>query len=182
MTAVAAAMTGAGARPATPADMAAIQRIYAHHVLTSLATFEEVPPDEAEMNRRREEIVGRGLPYLVIEREAKVVGFAYAGPYRTRSAYRYTLEDSIYVAPEVVGQGYGRALLSELLLQCTKLGFRQMIAIIGDSQNGASMRLHERLGFRRAGVLTGVGFKFGRWVDGLVMQLPLGDSDRSAPQ
>ncbi len=178
---IAAAPTGARVRPATPSDMAAIQRIYAHHVLTSLATFEEVPPDETEMNRRREDVLGRGMPYLVVEREGGAVGFAYAGPFRTRSAYRYTVEDSIYVAPEVVGQGYGRTLLAELVLQCTGLGLRQMVAIIGDSQNSASMRLHERLGFRRAGVLAGVGFKFGRWVDGLIMQLALGDGDGSNP-
>ena len=168
-------------REAAPEDVAAIQSIYAHHVLHGFASFEEEAPDAAEMDRRRQEIQGRGLPYLVAERDGVVHGFAYAGPFRPRPAYRYTVEDSVYVAPAAVGQGFGRALLGELVRRCTALGLRQMVAVIGDSGNSASIRLHESLGFRRAATLRSVGFKFGRWVDSVMMQRDLGAGDGTLP-
>lgn len=168
-------------RDATRSDVPTIQAIYAHHVLHGAASFEEVPPDEAEMNRRREEILARGLPYLVAEHAGVVRGFAYAGPFRPRSAYRYTVEDSVYVAPDAVGQGFGRAALTEVIKRCTALGLRQMVAVIGDSGNHASIRLHESLGFQRAALLRSVGFKLGRWVDSVIMQRALGEGDSTLP-
>jgi phosphinothricin acetyltransferase len=163
-------------------DMAAIQAIYAHHVLTGLASFEETPPDIAELRRRRDDILARGLPYVVVECGGVVGGYAYAGPYRTRSSYRFAVEDSIYVAPGLVGKGIGRLALTEIIERCTAAGFRQMVAVIGDSANAASIALHERLGFRQAGVLTAVGFKFGRWVDSVLMQRALGPGAESLPK
>jgi len=174
-------LPGIVVREANREDVAAIRTIYAHHVLNGVATFEEVPPDETEMNRRREDILGRGLPYLVAEAQGRIAGFAYAGPFRPRSAYRHTVEDSIYVSPDAVGQGFGRALVAELVARCTRLGLRQMVAVIGDSANSASIRLHESVGFTRAAVLRGVGFKLGRWVDSVIMQLPLGPGDNRPP-
>ncbi len=157
--------------------MPAVHAIYAHHVLHGLASFEEVPPDEAELDRRRADIVARGLPYLVAVFDGRVRGYAYAGPYRPRSAYRFSVEDSVYVAPDAAGRGVGRALLGEVIRHCAALGMRQMVAVIGDSGNGASIRLHEALGFRRAGELRSIGFKLGRWVDSVLMQLELGQPD-----
>lgn len=168
-------------RLAERGDMPAIHAIYAHHVLHGVASFEEVPPDEAELDRRRGDILARGLPYLVATRDSAVRGYAYAGLYRPRSAYRYTVEDSVYIAPDAVGQGFGRALLGDLIARCTALGMRQMLAVIGDSGNSASIRLHESLGFRRAAFLQSVGFKHGRWVDSVFMQLALGPGDSSLP-
>lgn len=173
--------TGLLVRAAQPADIPAIRSAYAHHVLHGLASFEEQPPDAAEMERRRAAIAARGLPYLVAEGGGRLLGFAYAGPYRLRPAYRYTVEDSVYVAPGALGQGIGRTLLQELILRCTGLGLRQMVAVIGDSGNSASIRLHETLGFRRAGLLGAVGFKFGGWVDSVLMQRPLGEGDATLP-
>lgn len=169
-------------REARREDVAAIQRIYAHHVLHGVASFEEEPPDEAEMDRRRQEILGRGLPYVVAMRDGVVRGFAYAGPFRPRTAYRYTVEDSVYVAPDAIGQGFGRAALRDVIRRCTDLGMRQMVAVIGDSGNSASIRLHESLGFERAATLRAVGFKLGRWVDSVIMQLSLGEGDRTLPR
>ena len=168
-------------RDALPADLPIIQSIYSHHVLQGLASFEEVPPDAPEIERRYRDIVARGLPYVVAECDGRVAGFAYAGPYRTRPAYRYTVEDSVYVAPHAVGKGLGHAALSEVIRRVTARGFRQMIAIIGDSANLPSIRLHEKLGFRHAGTLQAVGFKFGRWVDSVIMQLGLGAGDSRLP-
>jgi L-amino acid N-acyltransferase YncA len=161
--------------------MAQIHAIYAHWVLHGLASFEEVPPDEAEMNRRRLAIQELGMPYLVAEDGGSVLGFAYAGPYRPRSAYRYTAEDSVYVAPDAQGRGVGRRLLGEVIRRCEALGRRQLLAIIGDSGNDASIGLHEALGFRRVGVFQSPGFKFGRWVDTVLMQRALGPGDSSLP-
>ncbi len=169
-------------RPATPEDLPAIQSIYAHHVLHGLGSFEEDPPDVAEMQRRFEEVRGRGLPYLVAVLHGTVVGYGYCNLFRTRSAYRYSLEDSIYVKEGQHGKGVGRALLAEMIAQCTALGYRQMIAVIGDSGNAGSVRLHESLGFVRCGMLRSTGIKFGRWVDTLMMQLPLGPGDGTLPQ
>jgi phosphinothricin acetyltransferase len=168
-------------RDALPADLSIIQSIYAHHVLHGLASFEEAPPDAAEIERRYRDITGRGLPYLVVEDAGSVAGFAYAGPYRARPAYRYTVEDSVYIAPVAVGRGLGRAVLSSVIQRTTDLGLRQMVAIIGDSGNEASIRLHEALGFDRVGTLRAVGFKFDRWVDSVLMQRSLGAGDNRLP-
>ena len=168
-------------RPSTEADLPAIQAIYAHHVRTGLASFEELPPDLAEMARRRAELSGRGMPHLVAEADGRVLGYAYAGPYRTRIAYRFTVEDSVYVAPDATGRGLGRLLLARLIADCEALGARQMVAVIGDSGNLGSIRLHAQAGFRQAGTLRSVGFKLGRWVDSVLMQRPLGPGDGAPP-
>jgi phosphinothricin acetyltransferase len=161
-------------RPSRPGDTAAVRAIYAHHVLHGLASFEEEPPAEAELARRREEVLASGLPWLVAEIGGVVVGYAYAAPYRARPAYRFTVEDSVYVAPGLGGRGVGRALLGRLVGLCEAAGRRQMMAVIGDSANEGSIRLHERLGFRRVGTLDAVGFKHGRWVASVLMQRALG--------
>ena len=161
--------------------MDAIQAVYAHHVLHGLASFEETAPDVAEMARRRAEVVGRGLPHLVAMGGGRVLGYACAGPWRTRPAYRFTLEDSVYVAPDAVGRGVGGLLLATLLRDCEAWGGRQMVAVIGDSGNTASIRLHARAGFREAGTLRAVGFKLGRWVDTVLMQRPLGPGAEALP-
>ncbi|MDH3738159.1 MAG: GNAT family N-acetyltransferase [Alphaproteobacteria bacterium] len=169
-------------RDASADDLAAIQAIYAHHVAHGLASFEELPPDGDEIARRRDVARAHDLPYLVAEREGVVQGFAYASPFRTRTAYRYTVEDSVYVAPEALGGGIGSALLSALIERCTARGFRQMVAVIGDSANEASIGLHAKHGFSHTGLMPAVGFKFGRWVDGVRMQRPLGDGDKTLPE
>lgn len=162
-------------------DLERIHAIYAHHVLTGSASFEEVPPDAAELGRRRLDVLGRGLPYVVAEADGTVAGYAYAGLYRPRTAYRFTVEDSIYIDPAFVGRGLGRALLATVIDRCTAAGCRQMIAVIGDSANAPSIGLHRQLGFEPAGVLKSVGFKFGRWVDSVLMQRPLGAGDEAHP-
>ena len=168
-------------RDAEPDDFERITEIYGHHVLHGLASFEERAPEIAELTSRWQHVRERGLPYLVAEVDGRVEGFAYAGAYRTRPAYRFTVEDTIYIAPEVVGKGAGRALLSELIKRVTALGYRQMVAVIGDSANVASIGLHARLGFRVAGTLQSAGFKMGRWVDSVIMQRGLGDGDGNTP-
>ncbi len=168
-------------RDAQPADMAAVHAIYAYYVTRSCASFEETPPAVEEMERRLVKTRERGLPYLVAEADGEVVGYTYAGPFRPRSAYRYTLEDSIYVAPGVARRGVGGALLGALIERCAALGYRQMIGIIGDSANQGSITLHRRLGFRQEGVLRGVGLKFGRWIDVVIMHRPLGNADSGLP-
>jgi len=167
-------------RPSRETDVLEITTIYGYHVLHGLASFEEVPPELDEIASRRREILAHGLPYLVAERSGRVLGYCYAGPYRTRSAYRFTLEDSIYIDQTEAGRGLGRALLAALLDRCTELGYRQMVAVIGGSDTWPSIRLHAALGFTRAGVLRAVGFKFGRWVDIVLMQRALGPGQRSA--
>ncbi len=162
-------------RASTDADIPAIAAIYARHVLHGTASFEEVPPDEAEMARRRADILARGLPYLVAECEGRLAGYAYAGLYRTRSAYRFTLENSVYVADGMGRRGIGRALLEPLIGICEAAGYRRMIAVIGDSANHGSIGLHAACGFRLVGVLPAVGFKFGRWLDSVLMERPLGE-------
>jgi phosphinothricin acetyltransferase len=169
-------------RPAGPQDLPAIQAIYAHHVLTGLASFEEVAPAVEELRRRHDEVVSRGLPWLVADLGGTVAGYGYCAPYRARSAYRYALEDSVYVRQDVVGRGVGSALLAELLRRCEALGYRQVVAVIGDSANLASVKLHAAFGFVRVGTLRSVGFKFGRWVDSVLMQRPLGPGDGMAPE
>ncbi|MBK8907940.1 MAG: N-acetyltransferase [Rhodospirillales bacterium] len=160
-------------RPADAADLAAIQAIYAHHVGTGTGTFEEAAPDEVDMAARRDAILARGLPYLVADSGGAIAGFAYAAQFRPRSAYRFTVEDSIYVHPDAVGSGVGRALLGQLIARCEAMGYRQMVAVIGDSANHRSIRLHKRLGFVEAGRLLAAGFKFGRWLDVVFMQRAL---------
>lgn len=160
-------------RPATEADMAAIQRIYGDHVDHGLASFEETPPGVEEMRTRFHTLTGQSFPYIVAERGGLVCGYSYAGPYRTRTAYRFTIENSVYVDRQCAGQGIGRALLSELIALCEKGPWRQMIAVIGNSDNTASIALHESLGFRLVGTLSEVGFKHGQWVDTVLMQREL---------
>ena len=169
-------------RDSAPGDEEAITAIYAHHVRFGLGTFEETPPSVVEMCQRRESILGLGLPFLVAVVAGRVVGYAYAGLYRTRSAYRYTLEDSIYIAPDATQRGIGRALLAQLIERCDVLGYRQMVAVIGDSGNQASIRLHAALGFECIGVQPAVGFKHGRWVDSVLMQRALGAGASSLPK
>jgi len=169
-------------RSALPADAAACQAIYAHHVLHGVGTFEEVPPTVEEMERRMIDVVARGLPWLVAEDGAGVRGFAYASPFRLRAAYRYTVEDSIYLAPDAVGRGLGGALLGKLIVRCQALGFRQMVAVIGDSANAASIGVHRASGFEHRGVTPALGFKHGRFVDVVWMQRALGDGDGTVPE
>jgi L-amino acid N-acyltransferase YncA len=168
-------------RPSRDDDIATIAAIYGHHVLNGLASFEEVPPEVEEMARRRRDILARGLPYLVAEAGGRVLGYSYAGPFRPRVGYRFSLEDSIYVDPDTVGRGVGRALLSAVLARCEELGYRQMIAVIGGSETLPSIRLHAALGFTHVGVFTGIGFKFGRWVDTVLMQRTLGPGADTLP-
>jgi phosphinothricin acetyltransferase len=168
-------------RDATEQDMAAVQAIYAHHVLHGLATFEEVPPGVDELLARRASVLGAGLPYLAAELGGRVVGYSYATSYRPRPAYRYAVEDSVYVAEGLGGRGIGGALLAALIARCEAGPWRQMLAVIGNSGNAGSIALHRRAGFRPVGTLTSVGFKLGRWVDTVLMQRPLGSGDATPP-
>jgi len=168
-------------RDAVPADLAAIQAIYAHHVATGLASFEEEGPSVDEMRRRFDDVRSRGLPYLTAEYAGQIAGYGYCTLYRARSAYRYALEDSVYVRQDMVGRGVGRLVLAELIRRCEALGYRQMIAVIGDSANEASIGVHASQGFLRVGTLRSSGYKFGRWVDSVLMQRPLGSGDGTKP-
>jgi L-amino acid N-acyltransferase YncA len=161
-------------RPSTESDVAEIARIYGHYVRHSTATFELDPPTRDDMAKRRSDILSLGLPYLVAERDGAILGYAYAGRYRPRPGYKFTIEDSVYIDPQQVGHGCGRALLAALIEICEQGPWRQMIAVIGDNANVASLRLHERFGFRSVGTLSSVGFKFNRWVDSVLMQRELG--------
>ena len=172
---------GVSLRPSQDRDLAAIAAIYHSHVLTGVASFEEEPPDLYEMARRRGEILARGLPYLVAEQSERVLGYCYASLYRTRSAYRFAVEDSIYIDGAEVGRGIGRALLSDLIDRCTAQGYRQMVAVIGGSDQWPSIRLHAALGFARIGVLPAIGFKFSTWVDTVLMQRALGEGADTLP-
>ncbi len=162
-------------RPAQDSDINAICAIYARHVLEGTGSFEETAPDTGEMATRFRSVVGRGLPYLVAEEGETVLGFAYAAPFRPRSAYRFTVENSVYVHPAAIGQGIGRRLLAELIQCCAAQGYREMVAVIGDAGNRRSIALHAALGFQHAGTLQGVGRKFGRWLDVVFMQRHLSD-------
>ena len=161
--------------------VAAITTIYAHHVLHGLASFEIEPPSEDDTRQRRLDIVSRNYPYLVAACAGEVVGYAYASPYRLRPAYRHTAENSVYLHPAWTGRGIGRQLMSALLAECEARGLRQIVAVIGDSANFASIGLHKSLGFREVGVLRSVGFKFDRWVDSVLMQRALGAGDSTPP-
>jgi phosphinothricin acetyltransferase len=164
-------------RPTTPADIPAIAAIYAHAVRTGTATFELEPPTEAEMLRRYDKLRAGGFPYIVAEIDGAVAGYAYAGPFRERPAYRFTVEDSIYIAPDRQKRGIGKALMTELVRLSTEAGFRQMLAVIGDSNQAGSIALHKACGFQHVGVFKSVGYKFDRWLDTVQMQLPLGKGD-----
>ena len=168
-------------RPSTTEDAPALAAIYGHHVLNGFGTFEEIPPTAQDMAARRQAIVERGLPYLVAEDAGRVLGFAYVGPFRPRAAYRYTVEDSVYIAPDAVGRGVGKAVLGGVLKACEDFGIRQVVAVIGDSQNAGSIGLHTALGFEHAGLGKGFGWKKGRWVDIVWMRKALNGGDTSAP-
>ena len=174
-------MTDTLIRSSRDGDLDAIATLYRHHVLHGTASFETEAPSTAEMARRRADLVGRGMPHLVLEQAGRIRGYAYAGPYRPRAAYRDTVENSVYLAADAIGCGFGRQLLAALIEQCTALGLRQMVAVVGDSDNLPSIALHERLGFRRVGTLTGVGFKHGRWLDTVLLQRSLGPGDTIQP-
>jgi L-amino acid N-acyltransferase YncA len=173
-------MSNVTVRPAAMHDIAAITRIYGDAVLHGTASFEIEPPDEAEMRRRQQLLIDSGYPYLVAETD-RVIGFGYAGPYRSRPAYRWSVEDSIYIAPDAQRRGIGRALLTRLIDESEHRGFRQMIAVIGDSRQIASIELHRALGFRHVGTFASVGFKHSRWLDSVLMQRPLGLGDAAPP-
>ena len=168
-------------RPCTEADIAAITGIYAHHVLHGLASFELEPPSEKELRQRYFDIIGGGFPYLVAEHAGEIVGYAYASPYRSRPAYRHTAENSVYLHPAWTGRSIGRRLMLALLAECEAKGLRQIVAVIGDSANIASIALHRRLGFATVGTIRSAGFKFGRWVDTVLMQRSLGAGDSTLP-
>jgi phosphinothricin acetyltransferase len=168
-------------RDATPADLPEITAIYAHHVLHGTGSFEEIPPSPDEMAARLAKVQAAGWAWLVAEEAGQILGYGYVSQYRERSAYRYSAEDSVYVREDVRGQGVGKALVSALLPRAEACGFRQMFAVIGDSENVGSIGLHLALGFRQVSVLKSVGFKFGRWLDAVTMQLPVGEGDRTLP-
>jgi len=168
-------------RDATETDMAEVQRIYQHHVLHGLATFEEVPPTLDEMLRRRAAVLAAGLPYLVAELGGRVGGYSYATAYRPRPAYRHTIEDSVYVSEDLRGRRIGAALLGALIARAEMGPWRQMLAVIGNSGNAGSIALHRRMGFEPVGTLKSVGFKLGQWVDTVLMQRALGPGDTVAP-
>jgi L-amino acid N-acyltransferase YncA len=168
-------------RPAVPGDIATITRIYADAVLNGTASFEVEPPDEAEMLRRQTALLNNGYPYFAAEIGDVVAGYAYAGPYRTRPAYKWSIEDSVYVAPDMHRKGIGALLLRALVAASAQRGYRQMIAVIGDSAQIGSIALHERAGFSHIGTLRSVGFKHGKWLDTVLMQRALGQGDTTGP-
>ena len=168
-------------RPSTPADLPAITAIYGWNVLNGTGTFELEAPDAPEIARRRDDVLSKGLPWLVAERHGVVLGFAYANHFRPRRAYRFCLEDSVYLAADAKGQGLGRLLLAELLARCEAAGARQMLAVIGDSANLGSIGVHRRLGFEHTGTMQAAGWKFGRWLDVVIMQKRLGLGASTAP-
>lgn len=168
-------------RPSTEADLTAITAIYAHAVMHGTGTFELEAPDEAEMARRRADVLSKGLPWLVAEDAGRVLGYAYANHFRPRRAYRFCLEDSIYLAEDARGRGVGTLLLAELLARCEAAGARQVLAVIGDSANAGSIGVHRALGFEHTGVLKASGWKFGRWLDVVLMQRALGTGADTPP-
>lgn len=173
--------TPAIVRPSVDADMTAMTRIYAHHVLNGTGTFETSPPSEADMRTRRADVLGKNLPWLVIETNGYIAGFAYANWFKPRPAYRFSVEDSVYIAHDAVGKGLGKQLLDELLLQLERRGVRKVMAVIGDSANAGSVKLHTSAGFTQAGVIESCGWKFGRWLDIVLMQKAIGHGDTTPP-
>lgn len=169
-------------RPSRDEDLDAITRIYGHHVLHGTGTFETTPPSVADMTTRRADVLTKGLPWLVVEDSGQVLGFAYGNWFKPRPAYRFSAEDSIYMAPEAAGRGLGRALLAELLAAMERAGVRRVMAVIGDSANAGSIGVHRALGFEPAGVITSCGWKFDRWLDIVLMQKPLGAGDSTPPK
>ena len=169
-------------RPCAEADLPAITAIYGHHVLHGTGTFETTPPTEAEMATRRQDVLARGLPYLVAEREGRVLGFAYCQWFKPRPAYRYSAEDSIYLHPDAAGQGIGKQLLAALAHQAQAVGVRKLIAVIGDSDNRGSIGVHRALGFTKVGTIQSSGWKFGRWLDIVLMDKSLGEGDSTPPE
>lgn len=163
-------------------DIDAITEIYGHHVLEGASSWELSPPDTAEMQRRADAITAAGYPYLVAARGTQILGYAYASAYRPRPAYRFTVEHSVYVDDAARRLGVGKALLSRLIEDCTAAGFRQMIAIVGDSQNLQSIEFHEKMGFERVGIVRDIGFKFDRWMDQVILQRPLGAGGGTPPE
>jgi len=169
-------------RPSTDADLSAITAIYAHHVLHGTGTFETTPPTESEMAGRRADVLAKGLPWLVIEQDGQVLGYAYCNWFKPRPAYRYSAEDSIYLHPEAAGRGLGRQLLTALMAQAEAVGVRKLIAVIGDSANAGSVGVHRALGFQPVGTIASCGWKFGRWLDIVLMDKVVGAGDSTAPQ
>ncbi len=169
-------------RDAQERDLPAIQRIYAHYVLSGVTSFEEEPPDVNELKRRLEAVKGRGLPYLVAEVDGVVLGYAYAAPYCGRPGYRHAVENSVYVDADSARRGLGSNLLERLIDECTEAGFRQMVAIIGITEDEASIKLYERAEFHHVGALQSIGFKHGQWVDAVFMQRALGEGDETPPR
>lgn len=174
--------SGVTVRDATAADIPYIQQIYAHHVLSSTTTFEEVPPTEQEMLQRMEKVREYQLPWLVAEQQGRILGYCYAGPYRPRPAYRYTIEDSIYLADGESGKGIGQLLLAALVKRCEQGPWRQMIAVIAGTQNESSIILHRKLGFSHVGTQPDTGYKFGQWIDVVFMQRALGPGASTPPE
>jgi L-amino acid N-acyltransferase YncA len=168
-------------RPSTEQDLPAIAAIYAHHVLTGTATFETTPPTEAEMGARRADVLAKGLPYLVVE-DGQVLGFAYCQWFKPRPAYRFSAEDSIYLHPDASGKGMGRSLLAELAARAEAVGIRKLIAVIGDSANTASIAVHRSIGFEPVGVMKSCGWKFGQWLDIVLMEKTVGEGDSTPPE
>lgn len=168
-------------RPSTDADLGSVTAIYRQHVLHGTASFELEPPNLDEITRRRQDVLAKGLPWIVAESEGRVLGYAYASHFRPRPAYRFTVENSIYVDEGQCGRGLGRLLLAELIARCEAAGARQMLAVIGDSANQPSIALHAAMGFERCGLLKSVGLKFGQWRDVVLMQRPLGAADTTLP-
>ena len=169
-------------RPSTEADLPAITRIYANHVLHGTGTFETTPPTPEEMAGRRADVLGKGLPWLVAEEAGEVIGYAYGNWFKPRPPYRFSVEASIYLAPEAAGKGLGRALLAELLATLERSGIRKVMAVIGDSANAGSIGVHTALGFQHVGVVKACGWKFGRWLDIVLMEKPLGLADSCPPE
>lgn len=169
-------------RVRSDADMDAITRIYAHHVENGASSWELTAPDVDEMTRRAHALRDADFPYLVAELDGETVGYAYAGAYRPRPAYRFTVENTVYISADLRRGGIGSLLLQNLIDTCTELGFRQMIGIVGDSQNHQSIRFHEKMGFRQMGIVKNIGFKFGRWMDQIILQRPLGEGADTPPE
>ena len=169
-------------RPSQPEDLSAITAIYQHHVLNGTGTFEIEPPTQEDMAARRSDVLGKGLPYLVIEAAGQVQGFAYCNWFKPRPAYRFSAEDSIYLAPDAAGKGWGRLLLAELCRAAEQSGIRKLIAVIGDSANAGSIGVHKSVGFEAVGTVKSCGWKFNRWLDIVMMEKALGHGDKRSPE